>query len=128
MGVIAAVDSRQSFSVLRLMVAFPHRWFVLLLTKPRRLVSLLYDSVSLAIARSQTDGHLYIAALVVDESFQRSGVARELVMEVLLSAKKAGLKVFVDTHRDNLAAQNLYKASGFCKVRETHLSVVFAHV
>lgn len=127
-GVITATDSRRPPSTLTIAAVFPLRWVALLLGRPLQLIRLLSDAVSLAHARTRAGDHLYIAALVVEPSRHRSGIGLQLVMEVVQSAKRAGLKVLVDTHRDNEPARRLYEAAGFRQIYETKLSVMFVCV
>ena len=52
--------------------------------------------------------------VAVDEAFRRKGIAKALVMEMLLAAKNGGVQsIFLEVRPSNAAARALYKGLGF---------------
>lgn len=70
-------------------------------------------------------GTIDIHNIAVDLPYQRQGVARRLLSEVILAAEKESLeRVTLEVRKSNHAAQSLYKSMGFTTsgVRQSYYS------
>jgi len=56
---------------------------------------------------------LHLHHFGIDPSFQRRGLARELLRESLLFVKEKGYQVKLEVHRSNTVAVELYRKAGF---------------
>jgi ribosomal protein S18 acetylase RimI-like enzyme len=81
-------------------------------------VAVRYEDPSGALAYRLHGDALHIVALATDPMWQRSGVARHLVAEAELIARRLNLqKLVVATTHDNLPALYFYQRRGY---RVTH--------
>lgn len=69
--------------------------------------------------------HDYIVAVYVDERARRLGVARSLLARAVDDSSLRGVKVGVDTLKDNYSARQLYLTFGFHEVFSTSRSKIF---
>ena len=56
---------------------------------------------------------LHLHHFGIDPSFQRRGLARELLRESLLFVKEKGYQVKLEVHKSNAVAVELYRKAGF---------------
>jgi len=85
----------------------------------------LRDLASIMHHRGRLVPHDYILALYVDERARRLGVARSLLARAVEDSSLRGVKVGVDTLKDNYSARQLYLTFGFHEVFSTSRSKIF---
>lgn len=74
------------------------------------------EMIALLIA-SKTMIEVDIYMLAVKDTYQRKGIARRLLEELIKEARNIGLSnVFLEVRFSNLAAYNLYKSLGFQEI------------
>jgi ribosomal protein S18 acetylase RimI-like enzyme len=72
-----------------------------------------------------TDGRrTYIHHFAIAKAFQRAGLANKLLHHSLAHAKKEGLQVKLEVHRNNLAALNLYKKFKFTSLGDLEVLII----
>ena len=72
------------------------------------------DKIVGYIIFSHITNEMELLTVAVDEAFRRKGIAKALVMEMLLAAKNGGVQsIFLEVRPSNAAARALYKGLGF---------------
>ena len=113
-------------SHLFLMLYRPWSWFnTLRVFEIRNTFQLLQDLYSLQRATRQLTPHDYIAALYVDDSARRLGIASRLIQCAITDTRVRSVGLAVDTALTNESAKSLYISLGFVESRRTKISAQF---
>ena len=104
----------------------PWSWFnTLRVFEIRNTFQLLQDLYSLQRATRQLTPHDYIAALYVDDSARRLGIASRLIQCAITDTRVRSVGLAVDTALTNESAKSLYISLGFVESRRTKISAQF---